>query len=92
MTGFEFLFRLHGTSELLTMKELLERMDDIISEKVQRDFKEFDNAAIKAMEDMMDAFKSSKKVEIYDSKLISKSATKSTLGDMTVKAALEKFS
>ena len=82
---------MHGTGQLLTLPELVERMNNIITDRVQRDFKEFDEIALMAMNNMLESLERRTKVEVFDSKLISRNATNATLGDMSVAAAIEKF-
>ena len=76
MIGNEFLFRLPGGRYLLSLVELEQRMDDVISDSVHHDFS------------MMDKIM----VEVYDSRILRNHEPKlATLGKMSVTSAIQKF-
>ena len=91
MPGSEFLFRVHGTSKLITMSELVTRMNEIIAEQVQRDFAVIDEIALAAMNDMLERFEEKTRVEVFDANLINRGSPNTTLGNMTIADAIKKF-
>lgn len=88
----EFLFRLPGWRHLLSLSELETEIDNIIIERVGKDFAEMDSVMLDFADSMRDNIVQSMKVEIYDTKVMKKTdKAPVTLGKMPISTVIKKF-